>query len=401
MIHGRRVVRPPRLAFLLRRRTPEVVDEEERHATWLELFFDLLFVLALSGITARLGDQTSPPAGQIFGSLGIFILVQWAWIGQAYYDTRFNVDDVPHRLLVLLATAGVGAIAAGTLAAPYSLLLPIGYLVVRGSLILMYLRVFWSDLPARHVAPLYLTGFGIGWLLWLGSLALPPQARPVVWAAALVVELATPWIGKPLLRRYPVHETHLPERIGQFSIILLGVTLTDLNKAVPTLHPPGRTAFAAALAFVVPASLWWVYTTLRASEPLAAKLRSGQEYSYLHAPNGAAILFLGWSLGQLVHEVELDSSHVPEVLRVTLGASLAVWILCGLGIQWFSVQPLSTRQAGLAASWVVPVVVVCLVVTRPIPLLVLETLLMLLYAMLISRLVSRPVSRRAGSAPAG
>jgi low temperature requirement protein LtrA len=389
VIHGRRVVRPPRLGFLLRRRAPEVVEEEERHATWLELFFDLLFVLALTGIISRLGNQTAPPAGAILDAAGIFVLVQWAWVGQAFYDNRFNLDDVPHRLLVLAATAGVGAIAAGTRDVPNSLLLPIGYLVVRGALILQYLRVYFSDLPNRGVTPVYLTGFGTGWLLWLGSLALLPPSRPVVWVAALVVELLTPWIAHRQLARYPVHETHLPERIGQFTIILLGGTLTELNNAVPAFHAPGRAAYAAALAFVVPASIWWAYTTFLISRPTAEKLRSGQKYSYLHVPNGLAILFLGWALGQLVHEVALASAHVPLVLRAALGASLAVWILCGLGIQWFSANPLSSWQECVAAGWVVPIVVVSLVVTDPIALLVLLSLLVAGHCVLISRQISQ------------
>lgn len=393
-------MRPPRLRLLLRWRANDPLDQQsERHATWLELFFDLVFVLALSGITDRLSDTASPPAGQVIEALGVFIVVQWAWVGQAYFDNRFNLDDVPQRLLTLVATAGAGAIAAGTRDLSDSLLLPIGYLVVRGSLILMYVRVYWSGLPARGVVPVYLIGFGFGWLLWLGSLALLPPSRPVVWIAALVVELLTPWVGHARLAQHPVHETHLPERVGQFTIILLGSTLTELNAAVPAFEPAVRVVLAAAVAFVVPACIWWVYTTFLISQPVAEKLRSGQEFTYLHVPNGAAILFLGWALGEVVREIDLGSSHVPLGLRLVLGVSLAAWILCGLGIQWFSMNPLNTWQVWAVAAWTVPVVLVSVMVAEPVRLLILIAALLVGYTVLISREISRRTEAVASASP--
>ena len=158
------MLRLPRLVDLLRLRAPNRPSREaERHASWLELFFDLVFVLALSGITVRLGGAAAPTADQILVALGIYIVVQWSWVGQAFFDARFELDDVPHRLLVLIATAGAGAEALGTRESIESYLLPIGYLVVRGALIAAYLRVYLSDRPARPLVSVYLIGFGIGW----------------------------------------------------------------------------------------------------------------------------------------------------------------------------------------------------------------------------------------------
>ncbi|MEU5726194.1 low temperature requirement protein A [Micromonospora sp. NPDC047738] len=72
-----------------------------------------------------------------------------------------------------------------------------------------------------------------------------PTVRPAVWITALAIELLTPWLGRRWLRRHPVHSTHLPERLGQFTIILLGATLTNLRDAAPTAHPPARVVAAA------------------------------------------------------------------------------------------------------------------------------------------------------------
>jgi low temperature requirement protein LtrA len=391
---------PASLLLLLRLKAPDAIsDESERHASWLELFFDLVFVLALSGITQRLGDRPDPPVGLLLEALGVFVLVQWAWTGQCYYDNRFDLDDVPHRLLVLLATAGAGAIALGTRDVNGSLLLPIGYLVVRGALILMYLRVYWSDRPARGVVPVYLVGFGIGWLLWLGSLALLPSSRPVVWVVALAVELLTPYVGRPTLAGHPVHVTHLPERIGQFTIILLGTSLTQVNNAIPALDPRLRAVLAGGVAFIIPACIWWIYTTFLNRRLRPERLRSGQDYSYLHVPNGAAILFLGWALGEIVGQIQRGEPTIPIGLGAVLGAALATWILCGLGIQWFSVAALSRGQVVVAASHTVPILAVALTVRDPVLLLVLIAAVMVVNAIVVSRMITRG-ARTAEPAPA-
>jgi low temperature requirement protein LtrA len=389
-----------RVAGALRLRLPGLPgQDQERHATWLELFFDLVFVLALSAVTGRLGTGAAPTAAEIGIALALFALVLWAWIGQSFYDTRFDPDDPPHRLLVFVATAGAGAIALGTHEVPGSLLLPVGYLVVRGALLAMYLRVLAAPGQGRQIATVYLTGFGAGWLLWLGSLALAAAGRPVVWATALVVEMLTPWLGRRWLARHPVDASHLPERIGQFIIILLGSTLTNLRDAVPTSHPPGRAVAAAAVAFVVPICVWWVYTTFLTSRLAIHRLRSGQGYSFLHAPAGAAILFLGWSIGEVVREIAHGSHRLPASLRLVLGGSVVVWLLSGLALHWFAVGSVSRRRIGIVVLGVLPTAVVASVVTDPGLTLVLMAAVLVGYAAAVSRHIRRRVRTAGPSEP--
>jgi low temperature requirement protein LtrA len=354
------------LGWLRLPRTPD--PEAERHASWLELFFDLVFVLALLAVTARLDVDDMPSWLELGAAFGVFVLVQWAWVGQAFFDTRYDPDDVPHRLLVLLATAGAGVIALGVRTVPASLHLPIGYLVVRGALILMYLRVLASDRSSRELVTVYLTGFGTGWLLWFVSLWLSTPVRPLLWVVALGIELSTPWLGRHWLIRHPVHRSHLPERIGQFIILLLGATLTNLRDAVPAAHPSGRTLAAAALALVVPVSIWWVYTAFVESRIAVRRLASGQAYTYLHVPIGVGILLSGWALGQAVHGTTVDRP-LPAILRFVLAASVVTWILGTLGMQWFSRGALSRRKVVTAALGMAPIAATAAFVTEPILLL--------------------------------
>jgi len=356
---------------------------QERHATWLELFFDLAFVLALLGVTARLGTTRPPSVTQLAAALGIYVLIQWSWLGQSFYDTRYDPDDTPHRLLVLTATVGAGAMTVGVQHVPAGLLLPVGYLIVRGCLLLMYLRVLTVDRSSRDLVAVYCTGFGAGWLLWAASLAAHPARRPVFWVAALVIELLTPWLGRRWLNRHPVHSTHLPERLGQFTIILLGATLTDLRDAIPGAHPPLRVLIAAVVAFLLPVSIWWIYTTYVTSGLAVPHLAGGQNYAYLHSPGGAAILFLGWALGVAVHQVRL-SLPVPLTARLVLGGAIVTWMLCGMGLQRFALGRLAPRRVLLGLCGIVPTVVVAVAVTGPGLLLGLTAAILVGYAATVS-----------------
>ncbi|MFI6760805.1 low temperature requirement protein A [Micromonospora sp. NPDC050417] len=388
----------PRVVHLLRLRgTGPAAQEGERHATWLELFFDLVFVLALSSVTTGLGDNASPTSSKILVAVALYLLVQWAWVSQSFYDTRYDPDDGLHRVLVFVATAGAGGIAIGVRHLPEDLLLPAGYLLVRGALILMYLRVLLTSRAARPVAMVYLSGFGVGWFLWLASLAVDTSTRPVLWVIAVVIELSTPAWGYRWLRHHPVNTSHLPERLGQFTIILLGATLADLLNAVPLGRRPGELVGAVVLAFVVPVSIWWIYTTFLTSRLAIPRLRNGSWYAFLHLPFGTSLLFLGWTLGAVVQEIAHGVPRLPDTLRVLLGGSIVIWMLSGLLLQWVSLGSLLLKRIVIAGVGITAVIVTAAVVSNPLLTLVLTAASMSGYSALVSSEIYRV--RSAQSSP--
>ncbi|MFY1674101.1 low temperature requirement protein A [Plantactinospora sp. WMMB334] len=379
MIRPRRIVRRWRLA------PSALPGDEPRHATWLELFFDLIFVLALAAVQDRLTDAV-PDVDEILRTAGLFMIVWWAWLGQAFYDTRFDPDDLRHRLTVLVGMVGAGMMTVGARDAPDSLLLPIGYLVVRGMLLALYLRVRAISPTTRHLTTVYLTGFGVGWLLWAASLGVPADSRPVLWLTGLTVELVTPWLGRRWLTRHPVHPSHLPERIGQFTIIVLGVSLTDLIGAVSTWPSPA-VALVAVAGFLIPASLWWIYTTFLDVGLAASRLSAGIGYAALHGAIGSALLLLGWCLGQAVHEAEAGND-LPAMLRLLLAVSLASWMLGGLALQRITLGAIPPVRM-LIAVVAIGLLAATGLVPPPTAVIPLLALLMIGYAVISSRLIRR------------
>ncbi|WP_074313546.1 low temperature requirement protein A [Micromonospora cremea] len=197
------------------------------------------------------------------------------------------------------------------------------------------------------------------------------------------IELATPWVGRHRLEQWPVDRRHLPERIGQFTIIVLGSALASLLFAVPD-HPRPHMILTAGLAFVVPAAVWWVYTTFVTTGLSTTRLLGGQAYTYLHIPLGGSLLLLGWSLGQAVRLVDTGTTRLPMEVRLLLAASVVVWTLCGLGLYALSNRPSRARLA-IAGYGVASVSLIGATVREPRLLLFLIAVAIVGYAVLLNR----------------
>lgn len=235
-----------------------VGDEGDRHATWLELFFDLVFVVAIAALAGILHDDLSP-----IGFLGFFLLfvpVGWTWMSFAYYSDQFDTDDALFRMVMLaamLASAALAVNVEGALGGG-SFGFVAANVVLRVLLVGLYLWAFATEarpLSARFFA----TGFAAGGTIWLASLLVPEPVRYGLWALALLVEMATPVFGYSRASSVPGHASHMPERFGLFTIIVLGESIVVLTAAVIGADWRPASALAAALGFVIAACLWWLY----------------------------------------------------------------------------------------------------------------------------------------------
>ena len=200
---------------------------EERTSTWLELFFDLCFVVAVAALARGLHDD--PTLGGTLRFVGLFVPVWWSWMTFTWYATGFDNDDVPYRVTLLAAmlfmlgiaasVEGVGSDAGATAG------FVVSYSALRLLLVWLFLRAR-SNVPSgiRRFVSLYAAGNGLGAVLWLASLLLPGSARYAARAVALSVELLAPILAVRALEnpRVSYHPRHIAERYGLFTIIVLG-----------------------------------------------------------------------------------------------------------------------------------------------------------------------------------
>ncbi|NUT18572.1 MAG: low temperature requirement protein A [Hamadaea sp.] len=318
-------------------------DAEERHGSWLELFFDLIFVVAVAELANTL--EHHPTVHGFVRYVALFLPVCWAWVGYTFFADRWQREDAPHKALMIIAMLMVAFLA---LAIPHaftgdrgSIRFALSYSAVRLLLIILYARAWRTDPAARPLTGRYLLGFTIGLLLWLGSAGVSLPQRHWLWVAGFVVELATPLVSARAISRVAFHRSHIPERFGLFVIIVLGeaVALGVAGLGGSTLGAP--TLVAAAVGFLGVGALWWHYFDCVDGTPLQRWLVSGQSYVYGHLVLFPAITAYG--VGVL-----LASQEPPHEVA-------ARWCLCGGAAAYFLVLAVIrwtvTRPSGDLRVW--------------------------------------------------
>jgi hypothetical protein len=163
----------------------------ERHATWTELFFDLVFVVAVAQLAAGLHDHLSPTGAVAF--VGLFVPVVWTWTTYAYIGDLFDADEGLFRLVLLAAMLLVAGFAA-TIPAAFdgrSSGYVVAYALLRADIVALYAWAWRTDRRLRVLARKHALGLGLGLAVWLASLALDEPARYAVWALAIACDLAT------------------------------------------------------------------------------------------------------------------------------------------------------------------------------------------------------------------
>src|ERR671925_704341 len=345
-----RFVEPPRL------RTVAGEDVDDRRATWLELFFDLVFVAAVGQLANALSAHPTFP--RFLGFVALFVPVWWLWMGFTFYANRFDTDDLPYRLLTLLAMFLV-AVLATTIAAVFhgsSTGFALAYLCARLILLVLYERARRHVPEARRLTTIFLVAFGAATGFWIASLALPAPWRYGLWGVALALELGAPLFAWRQLPQAPIHPRHIPERFGLLTLIVLGESVLGVVLGIAHVPWGAASAFAAAGGFVAAAALWWIYFEFLDETTIGARgLFGGLTYTYMHFPivvglaamgAGVALTMVGLAAIQLVTPPVL----FDEDVRLRLGTAVVALALIPFGLSPLAV---ALVLAGLLIAQVV------------------------------------------------
>lgn len=273
-------------------------DEEnnERRSTWLELFYDLLFVVIVAELAQELADDATLPK---FGEfLLLFVSAWWVWTGSTVYNDRFETEDLSQRLftfLLLLPAVGL-ALSAPDALGETSRLYALSYAASRAVLIWMWLRGGYHEAVARPMTTRFAIGFTFSLLCWAVSVFVPAPARFVLWGVGLVADLITPFTTFGFQGHLPKLTTsHLPERFGLFTIIVLGESIAgfvggaaaggnDLTPEIVTIS-----LLCLSLAF----TLWWVYFDQLMDRAVKPGVWWRAAWSYAHLPLVVGLTALG------------------------------------------------------------------------------------------------------------
>jgi len=342
-------------------RLRSTAGDRGRKVTWLELFFDLIFVAAVAQVAAPLRDQYSLDGLIRFTPL--FALIWWAWAGHAMFSTRFDTDDVVQRGLTLAQMFAVAAMAANAkdaLDSRSSAGFAAAYAAMRFVLVAQYARARQVR-EARPLTVRYLAGHGTAAALWLASAFVPGPARFAVWAVAFTIDLGTPLLAVPHSVNVPPHSAHLPERFGLFTLILLGESVVAVMQGMESQEKwTPQAATAAFLGMSIAFLIWWWYFdgVAGASEQPVRTRREALRFhiwSYAHFPLYLGIVVSGVGVQRIV--TIASRAALPHGDAILLSGAVAAVMLAMTTIGAVSAARHATRAPQQVALAVLTLVV--------------------------------------------
>lgn len=333
----------------------------EETVTPLELFFDLVFVLAITQCTQLMADD--PSWEGIAKGLLVLAVLWWAWIGYAWLTSVVDPEEGGVRLVIFAAMAGilVCAICIPGAFDDAAFEFAVAYSVVRAA----HIGLFWiasdDDEHLRKSTTGLAVSTAIACGILFGASFLDGVAQGALWALAIVLDFGGPFLFGA--QGWKLAPEHFAERHGLIMIIALGESIVAIGAGVSGEVTIGVIA-AAALGITVAATQWWAYfdvTSIAATRKLASieDRRERNElardsYSYIHLMMVAGIVLVALGLKKTI-------GHVEDPLKIEIATAL----LGGFALFLFGLVAFRLRNVG---TWSVRRVLVGLVALALIPL---------------------------------
>jgi low temperature requirement protein LtrA len=299
-------------------------EEGKRPTSWLEFFFDLVFVVAVDQVARRLQDGVTGHETLVY--LALFGPIWWAWVGFVLYTDRFGTDDLSDRFMTLVQIGAVLVIAAVATQATSdrAAAFAIAYGAFRLILAARYAMAAHYVREARRECTRQSIGFALAAAIWIASAAVPEPWRFWMWGVGFGVDLITPFTSPRMHEIVPPDPDHIEERFGTFINISLGEGFVGLVEAMRDQPWSGELLTTAALSLLVGFSIWWgFFDTLDQGpiEEVRRRHRRGPYKIWLFSqlPLAAGVAGTGIAVGNLVHDA--DAPVLEDSLR---------WLVCGM-----------------------------------------------------------------------
>ena len=278
-----------------------------RHSrvTYAELFFDLVFVYAVTQIShTLLADFT--PLGVLHVTM-LFLAVWWVWVYTSWITNWLDPEKTPVRLLLFALTLG-GLVLSTSIPSAFDgrgLWFAIAYAAMQvGKTVFLWVVTPLSRDLARRNAIRITCWLAVSAIFWIAGGLMQGQSRLVLWAIALAIEYISPavrfWIpryGASSIADWVVEGGHIAERCALFIIIALGESIVVTGATFAELSWSSENVLAFGSAFVGTLAMWWIYFHKGAeagSEEISRSSEPGRlarlAYTYLHMPIVAGII---------------------------------------------------------------------------------------------------------------
>ncbi len=307
--------------------------EPHRAATTLELFFDLVSVIAIAAVTAGLHHAIADGHG--FDALPrfvfLFLAVWWAWMNFTWFASAFDNDDVFHRILTMVIMGGALIFAGGaahiftTLDFSFGLL---GWIVMRAGMVGLWLRAAAEAPGYRATCLRYAAGIALAQVGWTVTYFATAPGSPAFFAAGafcFLLEFSVPPVAESV-GATPFHRHHIIERYGLLMIISLGEIVLSVSHGFATLfggHPSAAAALVSVAALVIVFSVWWLYFC-EAEHLVTTRQPTALIWGYGHVFIFMATAALGASIAASIDVATHHGEARPQDVSAWLGGALAL-----------------------------------------------------------------------------
>jgi low temperature requirement protein LtrA len=283
-------------------------DGGDQQVTPLELFFDLVYVFAVTQLSHLLLEH--PTVGGALETLFLLLVVWWAWMYTTWFTNLFDPEVLPVRLLLvaLMLASLLMAVAIPEAFGERGIMFALAYVAIQvgrtsfGAVALN--RSLGVSHPLSRTYQRIVAWFAIPSVLWIAGGLLDGETRYALWVIALALEYAgpvarywTPGLGRSATEEWTVEGAHFAERCQLFVIIALGESIIITGSTFADLEASTATIAAFVVAFLGSAALWWIYfarSARDASEAIVHAADPGRmarsAYTYFHLPMIAGII---------------------------------------------------------------------------------------------------------------
>jgi low temperature requirement protein LtrA len=328
------------------------VEDGEKRVAPLELFFDLVFVFALTQVTQLMSDK---PTWEGLGE-GMLVLLAlwWAWGAYAWLTNYIAADEGVERLLMF---AVMGAFLVAALAVPgafgdNALLFGVAYALTRWLHIFIWAEANEAVDTGQAIVRLARTALPAPLLLIAAGVVDDGTVRAALWIVALSIDLAGPFVFG--VRGFRVAAGHFAERFSLVVIIALGESIVAIGAGVEGALDAGVIA-AALLGVALACSLWWAYFDVvalvaeerfREAEGDRRVLIARDAYSYLHIPMIAGIILIALGVKKTIGDVD---HPLKDPMSAALFGGVALYYAGHVAFRLRTIGTLN-RQRTLAAG---------------------------------------------------
>ncbi|NMO00896.1 low temperature requirement protein A [Gordonia sp. TBRC 11910] len=352
--------------------------ETGRVATTLELFFDLVFVVAFSVAGVEVAHALAEghffvaTAGFLFSTFAAI----WAWINFSWFASAFDTDDWFFRVTTMAQMVGVAVLALGIPSVFASLqghehidnrVLVLGYVIMRVAMSIQWLRAAQASQRYRGACLTYAVAIWVAQIGWVAVALIDLPLWPAAIASLLlvVVELSGPVIAEnSKAGPTPWHAHHIAERYGALTIVTLGEGVVGTIAALQAVvDVDGWSLDAAVLGLTgmaIPFAMWWIYFVIPTGEALHLRRRKCFVWGYGHIVVFMATAAVGAGLHVAALYIEHEAHVGPGVVVATVAVPLGLFCLGILAIYDYLLDfdPLSVLLAGGALAFLAASVVV-------------------------------------------